>query len=170
MKTKRTWLLGSILVLLFLFTSCKKSFYNEYKDAYLLEKDNVYQEISLETLYNKMEAKEDFVVYYGQEKCTICYTMVGTMDLNAKEVGISVIYYLRSKILDLAGDDKRVDEMQAKIGFDSKNSADAAPRLWCFIDGKYVTGMANFKTDTDTDWDQPSKLLLKYYNENMDKE
>lgn len=160
-----------LIIINFLFISgCRKTFYSEYKNAYLLEEENVYIEISLDDLYKKMDTKENFLVYYGQSSCNVCYASVGFFDTNAKAVGISTIYYLKAKILNFGGDDKRVDEMQATIGFDEANGPQAAPRLWCFIDGVYTTGMASFTEPEDSSWDLPSQKLFSYFIESTKTE
>lgn len=166
---KRIIFLITIFVMILSLASCKKSFYSEYKNAYDLASDNVYEEISIDDFYNKLDNKESFIVYYGQKECINCLMNVGFFDKNAKKLGIEKIYYLRSKILDADGDEKRVQTLQARVGFDSENSPDASPRLWVFIDGSYSKGMQSFVSDSDELFDDASYKLMTYYLEIMQK-
>ena len=154
------------IFLILLTTSCSTSFYSKYRGAYLLEKDHIYEEITLDQLYEKMENKEDFVVYYGQKECSSCYSSVGFINKNAVDQGVETIYYLEAKILSFGGDENRIASMQAKIGFDELNTPDAAPRLWCFIDGEYKTGMSNFTDIENLPFYNSSIELFSYYIEN----
>ncbi len=160
---KKIIFLMTIFIMILSLASCKKNFYSEYKDAYDLAADNVYEEISIDDFYNKLDNKDSFIVYYGQKECINCLMNVGFFDKNAKKLGIEKIYYLRSKILDANGDEKRVQTLQARVGFDNDNSPDASPRLWAFIDGIYNKGMANFVTKDDELYDNASYKLMAYY-------
>lgn len=163
------------LGLIFLLGSCKddtickgsmsECYILSYESDYPLYEDNVYEQIDLATFYDKIDNKERILVYYGQPECSACVHNVGLFDYNAKELGISKIYYLPARVLNGNSEDKKVvDAMQAKYGFDGDSTPDSLPQLWLFDDGEYKDSMRNYIVNNSLN--EASKSIMQIYLNN----
>ncbi len=98
---KLTSLMSVLLLMIIVMTGCSKyNFYNDFKDAGAkIEKDNIFEVISLEEIQSKKEAGETFVVLYGSSSSTKCVNVVTSLQTQAEYLGNedATIYFFNSK-------------------------------------------------------------------------
>ncbi|MBD5390990.1 hypothetical protein HDR67_03190 [bacterium] len=104
-------------ILTFVMTSCSGySFYNDFHGAGAdIEKDHIFEVITLEEAKAKKENGDTFVLLYGSSSNVSCVTIVSKLQAQAEYLGNedAVIYYLNSK--DFTTKEKR-DEIRSAIG------------------------------------------------------
>lgn len=108
-----------IILCLFMITGCKKNdavlFKEEYEnlnkeDGYrsvTIPKDNPFVYISDEELAEKIENREDMVVYFGFNTCPWCRSIIENLIQVASDLKIKKIYYL--DVLDIR-DKKEIND------------------------------------------------------------
>lgn len=128
-----------------------------------LQEDNVYFEITKEELYEKINSKESFILYYGQPECSVCLNNVGYFDENAKKLEIEKIYYLKSTVLSRKTDTDFIDTFVALTGVSSESSPDKLPQLWGFINGNYRLSMRNYLNKDDINLGSASKNFMEEF-------
>lgn len=120
---KTLCLLSVFCILTFVMTSCTGySFYNDFHGAGAeIEKDHIYEVITLEEAKAKKESGDTFVLLYGSSSNSSCVTIVTKLQVQAEYLGNSdaVIYYLNSK--DFNTKDKR-DEVRSAINMRDPSS------------------------------------------------
>lgn len=98
------------------------SFYNDFHGAGAdIEKDHIYELITLEEAKAKKENGDTFVLLYGSSSNTECVNLVTKFQVQAEYLGNpdAVIYYLNSK--DFTTKEKR-DEIREAIGMRDPSS------------------------------------------------
>ncbi len=90
-----------MLVMVLAMTSCSGySFYNDFHDAGAeIEKENIFEIISLEEAKTKKENGDTFVLLYGSSSNSNCVALVSSLQAQAEYLGKAdaTIYFLNSK-------------------------------------------------------------------------
>lgn len=125
----------SILVIVgvFVFTNLpnpKKQIMDVYPS--LTTSEHVFEKISYSQFEKKMEAKEQFFVFYGKKDCEACQARVADVNTTAASLKIKVVYYLDANSLS--------DEQKSELYNTYNVKKNFTPQLLSFNDGKKVLG------------------------------
>lgn len=98
---KLTSLMSVLLFIVVVMTGCSKyNFYDDFKGAGAdIEKENIFELITLDEIKAKKEAGETFVVLYGASSNSECVNVVTSLQAQAEYLGNeeATIYFFNSK-------------------------------------------------------------------------
>lgn len=138
-----------MLVLLFVMTSCSGySFYNDFHNAgSTIEKDHIFEVITLEEAKAKKENGDTFVLLYGSSQNSACVSVVSSLQIQSEYLGNKdiKIYYLNSKDYDTTS---KVREVKEAINMYNP-SKDGSPIIMTFISAPVASRVDIDTSDTD---------------------
>lgn len=148
-----------MFVLLFIMVSCSnKGFYQDFHSAgAIIEKENIFEQITLDQAKTKKENNETFVLLYGNSTNSACVSVVTSLQAQAEYLGNTdvTIYFLNSTEYKTSSQRKEVRDAIRM----HEPTSDGAPVIMTFV-------AASTSSRVDVDTSDREKVKTKEFIKN----
>ena len=139
-----------VFILLLTMTSCSGyDFYNDWHGAGAdIDKENIYEVISLEEAKKKKDASETFVLVYAASSSSKAVSVITSLQAQAEYLSCTdvVIYYLNSK--DYFGSTSTRTEVRNTLNM-NESPSDGSPVILGFKSGATILDTSDSKKSKD---------------------
>lgn len=139
--------------------SDKAKIYNAYEASPNLQKDHVFETISVNNLIKVIDNKGPVMVYFGSPACSVCVQEIGYYDIEFKNQNVDehlkVIYYVQAPLTEA-----QTQLLTSKY----QMTLTGTPELYLLNNGAIVSKRADFNNSTWTQARQIREFMIAAFN------